>query len=113
MEELNILEVPRILADTRYPVSDRLKLADKFSDTVVTELGPLLKDFARFVNTKEPGNVLGSPEDAVHKMFVQPSHVLAIITPDDDPIKDDVNVLVNEMTKALKTLIKMKVILGV
>lgn len=115
MEELNILEVPSILADTRYEVSDRLKLADQFSDIVIKEFGPLLKDFARFINSKEPGkfSFIESPEDVVNKMFVQPSHVLAVISPDEDSIKDDVNVLVKEMTKTLESLIKTKNILGV
>ena len=116
MEELNILEVPRILADTRYEISDRLKLADQFSDIVIKEFGPLLKDFSRFIKTKEPekfSSLMGSPDEAVYKMFVQPSHVLAVISPDNDSIKDDVDVLVKEMTKTLESLIKTKSILGV
>lgn len=120
MEELNILEVPRILADTRYPISDRLKLADQFSNTVVKELGPFITDVSRFIDSKEHDKFsrIGSPEDVVYKLFVQPSHILAVITQDDIDaatnemiaVKDD---MVKEMTKTLESLIKTKNMLGV
>ncbi len=115
MEELNILEVPHILADTRYPVSDRLKLAGQFECIVTKELGSLLEDISRFINKKEPEkfSFIGSPEDAINKLFIHPAYMLASMIEVDDLIKDDVNTMVNEMTKTLESLIKTKNILGV
>ena len=116
MEELNILEVPRILADTRYPVSDRIKLAGQFKDIVTKELGSLLEDISRFIDSKEHDKFsrIGFPEDAIDKLFIKPAYMFATLTKDDySMLKDDIDEMVNGMTKALASLIKTKNILGV
>lgn len=116
MSELNILEVPHILADTNYSVSDRLKLAGQFECIVTKELGPLLTDISRFIDSKEHDKFsrIGRPEDTVDKLFIKPAYLLASLTKDDYPmLKDDLNEMANEMTKTLEHVIKVKNILGV
>lgn len=111
MEEMSILDVLPVLADTRYSVADRCGLAYKYNEVFKKEFDPIIDGVCGFIAEKYPEEkrlmMVGDPKE----MFHNTTYFLAKLTDGDGHDDKEVEKLIQITRKNVEKLIYIKNIL--